>query len=80
VCVTDDTEDYFVHFTRIIYVSFKSYLSFLDSFKKIYFVRLEKIQNDGDRMEANLVTQDAELHQTQHQVEALLEGFEVKEA
>jgi hypothetical protein len=33
-----------------MYVTPKSYLSFIDSFKKFYFNQLSKIQNDSDGM------------------------------
>ena len=47
-------EDYFSRFRRRTYVTPKSYLSFLSSFKSLYFDQLQKIQGDAMRMKEGL--------------------------
>ena len=47
-------EDYFSRFRRRTYVTPKSYLSFLASFKTLYFDQLKKIQGDAMRMKEGL--------------------------
>jgi dynein heavy chain len=53
-CVHEGCEDYFARFRRRTFVTPKSYLSFLSSFKSLYFSQLEKIQGDASRMKEGL--------------------------
>ncbi|KAK8835297.1 Dynein heavy chain 5, axonemal [Tritrichomonas musculus] len=53
-CVHDGCEDYFSRFRRRTFVTPKSYLSFLSSFKDLYFSQLSKIQGDASRMKEGL--------------------------
>ena len=50
----DGCEDYFSRFRRRTFVTPKSYLSFLSSFKDLYFSQLSKIQGDASRMKEGL--------------------------
>ena len=52
--VHDGCEDYFSRFRRRTFVTPKSYLSFLSSFKSLYFTQLSKIQGDASRMKEGL--------------------------
>jgi dynein heavy chain len=52
--VHEGCEDYFARFRRRTYVTPKSYLSFLSSFKSLYTSQLSKIQNDASRMKEGL--------------------------
>jgi dynein heavy chain len=53
-CVHEGCEDYFARFRRRTYVTPKSYLSFLSSFKDLYTSQLKKIQGNADRMKEGL--------------------------
>ena len=53
-CVHEGTEDYFSRFRRRTFVTPKSYLSFLSSFKSLYLKQLTKIQGDAERMKEGL--------------------------
>jgi dynein heavy chain len=53
-CVSEGCEDYFARFRRRTFVTPKSYLSFLSSFKTLYFQQLTKIQGDAARMKEGL--------------------------
>ncbi|KAK8898529.1 Dynein heavy chain 5, axonemal [Tritrichomonas musculus] len=53
-CVHEGTEEYFSRFRRRTYVTPKSYLSFLSSFKSLYNKQLTKIQGDASRMKEGL--------------------------
>ena len=53
-CVHEGTEEYFSRFRRRTYVTPKSYLSFLSSFKSLYMKQLTKIQGDASRMKEGL--------------------------
>jgi dynein heavy chain len=52
--VENGCEDYFSRFRRRTYVTPKSYLSFLSSFKSLYNTQLAKIQDDANRMKEGL--------------------------
>ncbi|KAH0792655.1 Dynein heavy chain family protein [Histomonas meleagridis] len=52
--VNESCEDYFSRFRRRTFVTPKSYLSFLNSFKSLYNSQLTKIQNDASRMKEGL--------------------------
>ncbi|OHT09327.1 Dynein heavy chain family protein [Tritrichomonas foetus] len=52
--VHEGCEDYFSRFRRRTFVTPKSYLSFLSSFKSLYFTQLSKIQGDASRMKEGL--------------------------
>ncbi|OHT04931.1 Dynein heavy chain family protein [Tritrichomonas foetus] len=53
-CVHEGTEEYFSRFRRRTFVTPKSYLSFLSSFKTLYMKQLTKIQGDASRMKEGL--------------------------
>lgn len=67
--------DYFDRFRRPTYVTPKSFLSFLDGYKKIYSQKLEAIQVMAKRMNTGL----AKLVEAGHSVEELKKDLEIKE-
>ena len=90
----DGCEDYFSRFRQRAFVTPKSYLSFLSSFKDLYFSQLSKIQGASRMkeglekireakdqvavMKGKLIEQENQLHFAQQNAEQMLEGLTVK--